>query len=54
MYLADVAPLFWIGASLYAIGNGGFGPIPSVYAIDVLPPGANASGNNASAGGAAK
>ena len=36
--LADVAPLFWIGASLYAVGNGGFGPIPSVYAIDVLPP----------------
>jgi MFS family permease len=33
-----VAPLFWIGASLYAVGNAGFGPITSVYAIDVLPP----------------
>ena len=36
--LADAAPLFWIGAGLYAVGNAGFGPIPSVYAIDVLPP----------------
>jgi len=35
---ADAAPLFWIGVGLYAVGNGVFGPVPAVYAIDVLPP----------------
>ena len=35
---AGAAPLFWIGVSLYAVGNGVFGPVPAVYAIDVLPP----------------
>ena len=41
---AGNAMTFWLGASLYAVGNAIIGASPSAYAIDVLPPEATGLG----------